>query len=269
MNRQEQPITLVKLGGSLITKANVPFGVDLERMVRLVKEVITQPGRVILVHGLGSFGKSVLGQHTSDYFTRHQYLLAADFEYAARQLSLSVGSVFRTLGHAALELAPIGLFQADHDVVTMKSGDVVRAVLELGITPIVRGGLLVDRERGPFACSADDLTAALAQQFGVRKTIFATNVRGVYRRWPARPRGKIIPEISVDEVDALLPQLGGVRNSMAFKVRCAAQAVAAGGECLILDGRIPGRLAAAVGGERVQGTRLTCPIRGIGEGSTP
>ena len=260
--QKEGGLAIVKLGGSLVTDQRGHYSVSAERLSRLVREVLDVRSPVILVHGLGSFGKAVLceARHSSDFFSQDQMEVAVSYEHAASQLNDSVVRTFLELGANAIGLCPSTIFGAVNGAVQIKDLGTIESCLALGIVPVVRGGLLFDAVRGPFACSSDNMVAALALALKTKVVVFATDVEGVYSKWPPQDNAQVLPVVArlsthsstADATSEILPP----SSPMFLKVERGLDCAAAVSVCRIIDGRRPGRLVAALRMMPTPGTLL-------------
>ena len=257
-----RPYAIVKMGGSLLTNKESPPGVMSTDLARLADEIIRIQKPIVVVHGLGSFGKSVLPEagHTADFFASEELGLAVAFERSAASLAVRVIGAFLEHGAFAFGVAPSAVFSATGGAVSISDATPIANCLERGLLPVVRGGLLFDSLFGIVACSSDAFVAALALALRPEIVVFATDVEGVYDEWPMTSETCVIDQIgrldhhlSSDHAAAeFLPQ----SSPMYSKVKSGLVAAAAA-ECRIVDGRIPGRLATALRRKPTPGTVLT------------
>ncbi len=82
--------------------------------------------------------------------------------------------------------------------------------------------------------NADTFAAAIAKELKAKRLLLLTDVEGVLD-----PEGKLIPELSIQDVDRLIDQ-GVITGGMIPKTRSAVEVVLGGVEgVVILDGRVP------------------------------
>jgi acetylglutamate kinase len=100
--------------------------------------------------------------------------------------------------------------------------------------------------------NADSAAGAIAGAIGARALVVLTDVAGLYADWPKSSR--IIEEIHAAELRSLMPSL---TSGMVPKMEACLRALELGAkEALIIDGRIPHGLLAALDKDGVYGTRI-------------
>jgi isopentenyl phosphate kinase len=265
------PLTLLKLGGSLITDKNCPHTPRLDVLARLAGEIASarriQPDlRLLLGHGSGSFGHvpakkygTRQGVHTST-----EWLGFMDVWREAAALNRLVVDALATAGLPALSFPPsAAVIAADGQAVSWDMAPLL-AALDAGLLPVVYGDVVFDRTLGGTILSTEDLFTHLAPRLRPTRILLAGLEAGVWADYPACTR--LIPEITPANHAQLDAALGGsyatdVTGGMASKVRLAldwAQAVP-GLEVRIFSAADPGSLLSALLGEPL-GTRVTAAI---------
>lgn len=111
--------------------------------------------------------------------------------------------------------------------------DAVHDLLDAGRIPVV-SSVAPDHEGVVHNVNADTAAAALAVALDAEKLVVLTDVKGLYRDWPAS--SEVIGEITADELDAMLP---GLDSGMIPKMQACLRAVRGGvAEATVLDGRL-------------------------------
>ncbi|WP_412542843.1 acetylglutamate kinase [Longispora sp. K20-0274] len=106
--------------------------------------------------------------------------------------------------------------------------------LDAGRIPVV-STLAPDVNGVVHNLNADTAAGALAAALGARKLVMMTDVEGLYADWP--DRDSLIHQLTVDQLDKLLPQL---ESGMLPKMEACLRAVRAGvPEAHVIDGRAP------------------------------
>ncbi len=118
--------------------------------------------------------------------------------------------------------------------VTSVNPSAVTQMLEWGSIPVVSTiGRGVDGQL--FNVNADTAAAAIAIALKAEKLVVLTDVPGLYRNWP--DTSDLIQSISVDELDAMMPNL---ESGMVPKMEACARAVRGGiSRATVVDGRVP------------------------------
>ena len=252
---------LVKLGGSVITDKGQYRRFDRETAGRLASEIAAAGERMVLVHGAGSFGHILAKEHrlhlgiTEDAQLRGAAEVMAD----VRELDLEM---CRCLVHAGLPVVPLPLAAC----AVMRDGALERLelttflrYLDLGMVPMSFGDVVWDEVRGLSICSGDQLMMALAKELRPSRAIFVTDVDGVLTADPAHdPGAKLIERVDRGTL-AALPRTQrnvDVTGSIYAKIQYMIDMAEVAGECLVLNGKVPGRLEAALRGRKVVSSRV-------------
>jgi acetylglutamate kinase len=209
-------------------RVTTPETMDVVRMV-LVGQV--QREIVGLVNAHGPFAVGLSGED-ANLFVAEQRLLEVDGE--------------------AVDLGLVG------DVVEVDPG-VVQGLVADGRIPVVSS---IARSRGADAriynVNADTAAAALAVALRAEKLVMLTDVEGLYTDWPADgsqpPPEDVVPTITADELEALLPTLS---SGMIPKMDACLRAVRGGvPKAHVIDGRVPHALLVEVFTDEGVGTEV-------------
>src|SRR5664279_1178393 len=110
----------------------------------------------------------------------------------------------------------------------------VQALLDAGRIPVV-ATVARGADGLSYNVNADTAAAAIAIGVGAEKLVVLTDVEGLYADWPTS--SEIVSQITVDELDALLPSLS---SGMIPKMEACVRAVRGGvPRAHVLDGRVP------------------------------
>lgn len=242
---------LVKLGGSVITYKG--GGPRFRRQVTAGLAAELRPFRddLCLVHGGGSFGHPLARAH-SLHRGGAPGLGFATVQRSMRRLNGRVLDALHSEAVPAVPLPPSGLVRMeDGEVLDLDTGP-FREALEAGLVPVTFGDAVLDPGRGSAICSGDDLMLHLATGLDADRAVFAADVDGV-----ALPDGTLLPEVRGEVPDlpwSRVPEdvTGGLRRKVELMVTMARK----GCPCLLVNGRVPGRLTAALRGEEVVATAV-------------
>ena len=255
------PLTLLKLGGSLITDKTRPHTPRLEVLTRLAEEIATarqtQPGmRLLLGHGSGSFGHvpaqkygTRQGVHAPD-----QWLGFVEVWREAAALHHLVMEALASAGVPAVSFPPSASVTAAGGLVASWNLSPLTAALEAGLLPVIYGDAIFDKSLGGTILSTEDLFTHLVPRLRPARVLLAGLEDGVWADYPTCTH--LIPEITPQNYAQLAASLGGshatdVTGGMASKVRQALDwtQVVPGLEVRIFSAEFPGSLYAALIGE--------------------
>jgi isopentenyl phosphate kinase len=252
---------LVKLGGSVITDKGRYRTFDPETTGRLAEEIAGTGQDVILVHGAGSFGHMLAKEHGLHLGIEDdsQLLGASQVMSDVRELDLAVCRQMSSKGLPVVPIPPASCSVMRDGVLHHLDLDRFKDYLKLGMVPVTFGDVVRDEVRGLSICSGDQLMAVLAREFRPSKVIFVTDVDGVFTADPTQdPEAKLIETVDERVLDSLprTERNVDVTGSIFAKIRYMIDMATLTGECLVLNGKIPGRLEAAIRGEKVIASKV-------------
>lgn len=253
---------VVKLGGGLITReTGVGPRIETGLVVGLARELAMLARPLVVVHGTGAYGKPPARHYGYLRGTLGPERRAVVAEVSAHLLQFESLLTDHLLdgGLCPLRLPVLSLMQGEGGSCRLADSGAPKQLLDLGCAVVVGGGFVPCRE-GFCVCSSDLVAASLAVSLQAVCLVFATRERGVYRSFGASERvdDEIWNEIDEAALEGL-PRGGtkhDVSGGMPAKVRAGMDAAKAGVPAYIVDGRVPGNLAAAIAGQPISGTRI-------------
>ena len=263
-------LTLVKLGGSLITDKTQPLTPRYETLARLAGEVCASGlhGSLLVGHGSGSFGHVTAALHEIHRGARtaEQVAGVAATQAHAHRLHRLVVEALWKAGCRPFSVPPSASLMA----VAGRPGPIearpVATALELGLLPVTLGDVVMDSEWGASICSTEAAFEALVEALGelgwhVDRILWMGVTDGIYNR-----SGRTVPEIDSGNVEAVVAGLEGaagedVTGGMRLRLETAWRLAGKGIESRILNGLEPGVLSAALGGSEGSGTRVASTPR--------
>ena len=258
-----QSLSLLKLGGSLITDKSRPRTLRLETLVRLTEEIASalqqqSSLRLIIGHGAGSYAHVSAKQHGTrqGVHTPNQWQGFAEVWWDAATLNRLVTEALIEVGLPAIALPPsASVIALDGEVARWDLGQ-LEAALVAGLLPVIHGDVIFDIQRGGTILSTEDLFAHLARQLHPKRLLLAGIEPGVWEDYPSR--SQIISKITPANHEEILPALSGsaatdVTGGMESKVK---QCVALTREIpdleiLIFSGDKPGQLLEVLLGSNI------------------
>jgi isopentenyl phosphate kinase len=252
---------LVKLGGSVITDKMGYRVMREEALFRLAGEIAGCGSEVIVVHGAGSFGHVIAAEHglQHGFVERSQLMGAAQVMEDVRTLNLAVISALNRSGMPAVSLPPSAMADLSDGKLERLDLSMFARYLDLGIVPVTFGDVALDFKRGFGICSGDQLMETLAREFAPERIIFCTDVNGVYTSDPNQdPHARMLDHVDQTTLDSLprTQRCADVTGSIYSKIETMLRITSHGGGSTVINGSVPGRLAAALKGEEVIGTRV-------------
>ena len=288
-------VTLLKLGGSLLTEKT---GVDAVRpgvLARLAAEIAESAamegapgpgagaegeaagrgapgprhaagGALVLAHGSGSFGHVAARRHgiAAGLHGPDQLPGVSLTQERASALHWQVCAALAAAGLHPFSLAPSSSVVAAHGRPLTIAVEPLLLALARGLLPVLYGDVVMDREQGVAICSTERLFELLARELPahgmrVRRVLWLGETDGVYDA-----DGRTVDRLAAGDL-ALRGELRGaigtaagtdVTGGMLHRVETAFALAARGIPSLIANGTTPGLLAAALRGEPVRGTEV-------------
>ena len=248
------PVTLAKLGGSVITDKTKPFSFRAEVVSALGEEIAASHERVVLVHGGGSFGHPVAKEYglTSGAYSRggEGVSKTRDAMYALNQL------VCRALMGAGVETYPFAPF----DLLVSSNGEHARSwlrnLLSSGLSPVTFGDVS-SYPRGFRILSGDTIMHELAKVLRPVRCVFALDVDGVYRGREKEKAGNLLRTISASQMSKLKVDLGDdATGGMKLKLQVAGKIASLGTSVSFVSGFRRAEFAKALRGLDFYGTMV-------------
>lgn len=178
------------MGGSIITDKRSGNPVVRTRLVRrLAREVVRNlHSPLILLFGAGSFGHPLAHQYrlsgrplSADAFTGMAKTISA-----VRRLGGALADIFLEEGVRVVPLQTSSFTRQEKGKLVVINYSLIEDILSYGGIPMFGGDVIIADRRRTAIVSADALASELARHFRSRKILFATDVSGVYERFPAR-----------------------------------------------------------------------------------
>ncbi len=258
-------LTLVKLGGSLITNKKKAFTARPEVIKRLAREALafSEANPLVLAHGSGSFGHQAASKYESQkgFFREDsKYGYAVVEDVASRINRVFVQNLVEE-GIKAISIQPsAGIISNNKRI---KSWDLsnIKRFLEEGFTPAPFGDIVLDESMGCSISSADEILFYLGRELKAERIIMVGNVDGVFESFPPKS-----DEVPIERLDrARFEELKGsfkgasgtdVTGGMLHKVERMLEVAEHGVKVQIINGLVEGRLERALAGEKVVCTTI-------------
>jgi isopentenyl phosphate kinase len=249
---------IVKLGGSVVTDKSKPMTARPEVLEYLARELAAHKGKVIIIHGGGSFGHIKAKEYRlNEGFTHEsQREGVCRVQEDMRTLNRLVEDGLRKAGISVASIPAGAIATFDNGNLASFPSDVFQHYLDIGITPISFGDVVVDRSRGVSICSGDDIMLKLAKDLKAEKCIFVTAVDGIFTEFPPKKGRGPIPQIGRNDKVAFTVKDADVTGSMQRKLKLMFEIAQTGCKVQIVNGLVPGRLADALAGKQVIGTEV-------------
>jgi isopentenyl phosphate kinase len=253
-------LTILKLGGSVITKKDEPMTPDLEAIQRLAKEIArAQVDRLILVHGGGSFGHPLAKQ----YNIKQGYVEPSQLEGFSRthqamlKLNKLVVDALICNNIAAFSVSPSSCILTKDGRIELFFSKMLALLLGIGCIPVLFGDVVLDIKEGFTIVSGDQLTSVIAKRFKANRVILGVDVDGLYTGDPKEEASaQLMSHVTQQNLETLIHNIGeaqvtDVTGGMLGKISELMQAIEAGIPALVVNGSKDGYIYRALKGEMV------------------
>lgn len=183
-------LAIIKLGGSVLTrKKHNEKKIEMNNLKRLSKEigsVINKDLRLIIVHGVGSFGHIISKKYSLNegFMNKEQIMAISTLRCDLMKLNLAISKELLLCGVNVLSFQPSSLFYSESGELISKNLNLISKSLALGFTPLLYGDIIFDDKKGFGILSGDNIIFHLAKYFKPNRIIIGTDVDGVFDRDP-------------------------------------------------------------------------------------
>jgi isopentenyl phosphate kinase len=255
------PVALIKLGGSVITDKTRYRTFNKESTDRLAKEIASSGKQVILVHGAGSFGHLLAHEHQlqKGYLNDTQLAGLVKVQQDVRDLNREVMLSLDRAGILATSIPPSSSALMAGGQLQQMDLDLFHRYLDLGITPVTFGDVVLDSQRRFGICSGDQLMNILAREFHPKLIVFCADVDGIYTADPNLDKNaKMIEQVDASTLESIprTSRVTDVTGSIYAKLESMLSLAKLGKSTMVINGLAPGRLASALKGEKVKGSMV-------------
>lgn len=264
------PLTLIKLGGAVITNKEIPESVRDEVLQRLVREIASawkeMQGRLIVGNGAGSFAHVPAGRYkTIDGFMHDESRIGmAITQDAAARLNRIVVHALIDQGIPAVTVAPSSTFVTSRKQMDAWFPTVLTTQLSNGLLPVVYGDVLADTKQGCTIWSTDTLFSFLARElpkhdYTVDQIIHVTEAGGVWKDVQTKEIYQQITPAMIEEIQASMVDTKGfdVTGGMWHKIKESIELAKLGISTRIVSGLQPQVVYNTIRGLATAGTLIT------------
>ena len=257
-------LTVIKLGGSVITDKKRESTVSEKRISRLMKEICEgTTGSLIIVHGGGSYGHHLAKRYRlpEGYKDPSQIYGFVRTRQSMTELNKIILDLAIKNSLSCVSLQPSAFIRMNNRRIESTDVNIMTDILNLQMVPLLYGDVVLDQHLGFCILSGDQLASWLAADLVARQLIFAVDVDGVFDSDPKLNReARLIQRMTAADVRTLIQEGGestqgfDVTGQMIGKLKEMLPAIEKGIRVVIVNGRIPGRVSEALKGRRVIGT---------------
>lgn len=261
-------ITMIKLGGSLITDKRVEASFRQPVMARIAQEIKSalahQQDAILVGHGSGSFGHFAAKKYDTIHGVQsaEQWNGFAEVATIAAELNYLVGRELHYAGIPVWRIQPSASTISSAGIIQEMAIDSIKAALEHGLVPLVYGDVSLDNVLGGTILSTESIFFFLVQHISVSQILLLGEVEGVLDG-----NGHCVPLITPNTIAQIEKALVGsegvdVTGGMETKVRDMLKLAQQfpGLKIRIFDGTAHGLLEQVLLGHEQPGTLIVSPI---------
>jgi isopentenyl phosphate kinase len=258
-------LTVLKIGGSVITDKNGELAARTQEIARLTEEIRqANVKRLLIVHGGGSFGHPVA----------EKYKIKAGLKEDSQKIGFSethhVMTVLNGLfmdsliwqGVPAVSVTPSSCIITENGRINNFRESAIPSLLNMGFVPVLYGDAVIDSKMGFTILSGDQLVSSLATQFKAERIVFGVDVDGVFDSDPKTEKNaKLFRRLNLQQLKQLLTNLPktvghDVTGAMYGKITELIPAVERGISVNIVNASKPGNILKILQGTPVEGTLI-------------
>ncbi|MCD4702982.1 MAG: isopentenyl phosphate kinase family protein [Methanosarcinaceae archaeon] len=206
MNNSDH-ITILKIGGSVITDKDADKGLaKKDEINRLAREISTFEGKLVIVHGAGSFGHPQAKRYSlMDQFDVEGAVIT---HRSVKELSDTVIDSLNNAGVHAIAIHPMNcMISSDGRIMNMFL-DNIRIMLDNGLVPVLHGDVVMDHVRGTTVVSGDQIVPYLAAVLGASRIGVGSAEDGVLDS-----QGYTVADITLDNFDQVKQYIGASQST--------------------------------------------------------
>jgi isopentenyl phosphate kinase len=253
---------IVKLGGSVITLKDDYLNARVDTITRLCKELARSGQDLVVVCGAGSFGHIKAEEYKlhkgRDPGVKDQDKGLALVQKDVRSLNMIVLDAMMKEGLNPVSIPPSMVAINNNGKLFQLRSELFKWFAELGLTPVTFGDVVLDDDLGFSICSGDWLLKRLAEDLGIKDTVFVADTDGVFSADPkSDPGAELIKEMTTSQggdIDFKGKGKPDVTGGMGAKVKVALEMTMLGISTHILNGNEENRLFNALTGQEVVST---------------
>lgn len=181
-------LTILKLGGSVITDKETPETVDNDALAAAVEAIAesaainheSNEANLLIVHGGGSFGHVHASEHgvSTTEGTRDPAAVTA-IHSAMKRLNGVVVDRLHAAGVAAVPVHPLSAVARDDDAAVSLPTAAVGGLRAEGFVPVLHGDVIAHAGEGVTVLSGDELVTGLAERLDAARVGLCSTVPGV------------------------------------------------------------------------------------------
>jgi len=261
----EPKLTILKIGGSVITDKDGELAARTRDMSRLVEEIRkANVQNLIIVHGGGSFGHPVAQQYAikEGFKEESQKIGFAETHHVMTVLNGLFMDALIWRNVPAVSITPSSCIITKKGRIQCFEEAPLKMLSKMGFLPVMYGDAVFDTELGFTILSGDQLVSYIATRFNAERIIIGVDVDGLYDADPKiKKTAKMFRHLTLAELKTLQNKLGeptacDVTGGMFGKIVELMPAIEQGIPATIVNATKPNYIYKALKGEKGEGTLI-------------
>ncbi len=211
----KRKLTILKLGGSVLTDKTQPYHCEIDRIRGIAQEIkhcldSQLIESLILVHGVGSFGHPPVVEHKLylGFQNRAQLIPLSATQHKVNEFRSILSTELRNAGIPINLMHPSSLSVAEKGEFVEFFTEAIEGYLSIGMIPLIGGDMIFDRTMGFSVGSGDQIAVLLAKKLNASQLLFATDVEGIFNSDPKiKQDSEIKTCIHFHDIPTILGQL--------------------------------------------------------------
>lgn len=247
---------IIKIGGSILTKKGIWREIDTDTVTRIAEElsIITEP--YILMHGLGTLGRSYVPLYQNKIIEYSNMALAKNIQLNVKYFHYEILKLLIRSNIPVRSMDPQSIFVCEHCRIVKAFCEGIDYYLANGCVPVIHGDTVWDESNKYYLLSSDNMLEYLALQLHPDQIIWVTDVDGVYK-YVSDNRFQVIHHLqrkNQNEIWNSDYNQNDVTGGMMNKVNISFHLADYGIPSMVINGRVDGNIKRAMSGQAIQAT---------------
>lgn len=171
-------LTILKLGGSVITDKAANEGIaNIETISRMADEISGYQGKMIIVHGAGSFGHPQAKKYVHN--SRFDAVGSIITHLSVKSLCKIIVDIFNSHKINAVGIHPMCCMTTSNGRISSMFLNQINLLLEKKIVPVLHGDVVMDTHLGSAVVSGDQIVPYLATHLKASRLGIGSSTDGV------------------------------------------------------------------------------------------
>ena len=258
-------LVILKIGGSVITdKKHNKKIINKKKLKRIIKEIAYAKNKnnfsLIIIHGAGSFGHKIAKSFDfkNGYKNRSQIKAISDISLDLKKLNIEILKHLKRENIFSITFAQSSAWKMTNKRLCNCDLSIINKYLQLNLTPILYGDILIDSKLGFSILSGDQIVCYLAKKLHAERVLIGTDLDGIFESDPKiNKNAKLIKKVDRNNIKNL--SLGqslstDITNGMKGKVDELIRLAKFGIESEIINISKPNILKRSLNGQKGLGT---------------